>query len=145
MNVIRGTANAILMVTLVKPVVRLFVARWRKRMQESAATTMGIPMRELMEAALIEELGGPVAVSPAEPTDLMEDLGGRSTVRTVLLAGIVIVAVSGAAVGVAGLIRRRREQAERNRQRELVAVPIEASPSETEQVAEAVELTSSTA
>lgn len=144
MNVIRGTANAILMVTLVKPVVRVFVARWRKRMQESAATTMGIPMQELMEAALIEELGGPVAVSPAEPTDLMEDLGGRSTVRTVLLAGIVIVAVSGAAVAVAGLIKRRREQAERDRQRELVAVPIEAGPSETERVAEAVELTSST-
>ena len=56
MNVIRRIGNAVLMVTLVKPVVRLFVARWRKRMQESAATTIGIPMQELMEAALIEEL-----------------------------------------------------------------------------------------
>ena len=62
MRLVRGSVNAVLMVTLVKPVVRLFVARWRKRMQESAATTIGIPMQELMEAALIEELGVDVGV-----------------------------------------------------------------------------------
>ena len=145
MNVIRRIGNAVLMVTLVKPVVRLFVARWRKRMQESAATTIGIPMQELMEAALIEELGGPVAESPAEPTELIEEIGGRSTVRTVLLAGIVIVAVSGVGFAVAQLIKRRREQAERDRQRDLVAVPIEARPSEVGQRADEMELTSSTA
>ena len=145
MNVIRRIGNAVLMVTLVKPVVRLFVARWRKRMQESAVTTIGIPMQELMEAALIEELGGPVSESPAEPTELTEEIGGRGTVRTVLLAGIVIVAVSGAGFAIAQLIKRRREQAEQDRQRDLVAVPIEASPSEVDQRADEVELTSSTA
>ena len=61
MRWMRGIINAVLMVTLVKPVVRRMVARWRRRARESAATTIGIPVQELLEAALIAELAAPAA------------------------------------------------------------------------------------
>ena len=66
MKVIRGVANAVLMVTLIKPMARLTVGRWRKRVQESPAAVIGIPVQELFEAALVAELAPAVeALEPA--------------------------------------------------------------------------------
>ena len=141
MRVVRGTVNAVLMMTLVKPIVRLTVRRWRKRAEESAATTMGIPVQELVEAALIEELAPELARldeldldgldEAAEET--IEQITGRSAIRTVLIAGIVAAAVAGSAWAITTAVRRRREaQAAAKKDSEWVAVPVE-------EAAEAVE------
>ena len=136
MRVVSGTVNAVLMVTLIKPMVRLMVGRWRKRAQESTAAALGIPMQELLEAALIEELASPALQAEAASAgiaDIAEGAGGRSTLRLLLLTGVVVAVTTATAYAAAGYIRRRREaQAE---ERELVAVPIETlSPEEAEGV-----------
>lgn len=148
MRVIRGVANAVLMVTLIKPMVRLTVGRWRKRVQESPAAAIGIPVQELFEAALIEELAPAVeALTPAvevlapaveeidaapiEEIDVVEvaqAAAGRSFIRVMLVAGVVIVATTAVAYGVAELLRRRREA--EAAERDLVAVPIEGDEAE---------------
>jgi len=124
MRAVRGVVNGILMVTLIKPIVRVMVGRWRKRVQESPA--IGLQVQELIEAALVEEL----AVSGAEPeaaaeeiAEMVEEAEGRSALRLVLVAGLVIAATTAAAYGIAELRRRRR--AAEAKARELVAVPIE--------------------
>lgn len=143
MRVVRGIVNGILMVTLIKPMARLTVARWRKRVQESPAAVIGIPVQELFEAALVQELAPALeALAPAveelapaveeleaaavEDIDVVEmaqAAAGRSFIRVVLVAGVVIAVVTAAAYGVAGLIRRRRGA--KASERELVAVPVE--------------------
>ena len=52
MRLVRGIVNAVLMATLIKPIVRLTVSRWRRRARESAAATVGIPVQELLEISL---------------------------------------------------------------------------------------------
>ena len=129
MRVIRGTVNAILMVTLIKPMVRLTVGRWRKRVQESPAASLGLPVQELLETALIEELAPQVTELELVTAGLDEPEGGRSRLRLLLLAGLVIAVATATTYAVAGYLQRRREaQAE---ERELVAVPIETPVPET--------------
>ena len=148
MKVIRGVANAVLMVTLIKPMARLTVGRWRKRVQESPAAVIGIPVQELFEAALVEELAPAVEAlapaveelvpiveeletAPADDIDVVEMVqteAGRSFIRVVLVAGVVIVVTTAVAYGVADLIRRRREA--EAAERELVAVPVETGEAE---------------
>ena len=138
MRVVRGIVNAVLMATLIKPIVRLTVTRYRKRAQASPAATFGIPVQELVEAALIEELA-PAAVAlqvedlQLAPEEAIEDIAGRSAIRTLLIAGVVVVAIAGAAAAIATLIKRRREA----RDAEWVAVPVEGSTEEAEEAEEA--------
>ena len=135
MRVVRGTVNAILMVTLIKPMVRLTVGRWRKRVQESPAASLGIPMQELLETALLEELAPQVTELELVPADLDEPEAGGSRLRLLLLAGLAIVVVTATTYAVAGYLQRRREaQAE---ERELVTVPIE-TPETVEDMAQEV-------
>lgn len=132
MRAVRGVINGVLMVTLIKPVVRVMVGRWRKRAQESPAAVIGIQMQELFEAALVEELAPPASeleVMPAEIADMTEDSEGRSMFRLALLAGIVIAVATATAYAVAGYIERRREaQAQES---ELIAIPVEPESDET--------------
>ena len=133
MRWIRGITNAVLMATLVKPVVRRMVARWRRRAQESPAT-IGIAVQELLEAALIEELGASAADLQPSPGEAAEELAGRGTVRTMLIVGVVVAVIAGTAVAIAALIRRRREAQEAQAEgSEWVAVPVEAAPEEAEE------------
>ena len=127
---VRGTVNGLLMVTLVRPVVHRMVSRWRKRAQESAATTIGIPVQELLEAALIEELGvGTTDLAPA-PIEAPELPDGRSTLRTLVILGLAAALTAGAAVAIRTLWRRRREMIdERSKDPEWVAVSVEGSTS----------------
>ncbi len=135
MRVVRGAANAVLMVTLIKPLARLMVGRWRKQVQESPAASLGIPMQEMLEAALVEELGPATTESQAAELEAAVTEAGRSTLRLLLLAGIVIAATTATAYAVASYIgRRRKAQAEEHK---LVAVSIETdSPQPIEDVAQ---------
>jgi hypothetical protein len=129
MRVVRPIVNAVLMATLIKPMVKLTVSRWRRRAQESAATTVGIPVQELLEAALIEELAGP-GVDAAEVVDeVIDEPAGRSLVRMVVITGALVVLSVGVSVTISRLIRRRRE-AQAAHERELVAIPVDASGEE---------------
>lgn len=138
MRLIRGTANAVLMMTLIKPVVRLTVARWRKRVQASPAVAMGLPVQELLETALLEELGA-TAVNPDSETqreELVElPAADRSTVRTLLIVGALVALSTGAAIATTKLVQRRRKAQEAKR-RELVAVPVEALDEAVEEVSQ---------
>ena len=136
MRVFKGLANALLMVTLIRPVVRLMVRRWRKQAQESPAATIGIPVQELVEAALIEELA-PLAIE-LEPSleETVEELAGRSMIRTLFIAGIAIALTAGAAIAIATVIRRQREGQKGS---EWVAVPVGGTPEEVEEAEEAIE------
>ncbi len=126
MRVVGPIVNAVLMATLIKPVVKLTVSRWRRRAQESAATTVGIPVQELLEAALIEELAGP-AVDEAEMVDeVIDEPAGWSLARTVLITGVLVVLSVGISVAISRLIRRRRE-AQAAQEREMVAIRVDAS------------------
>lgn len=133
MRSMRGTVNAVLLVTLVRPIVRRMVARWRQRAQESAASTIGIPVQELLETALIEELASSAADLESATAETSAELAGRSLTRTLLVAGALVAIAAGVAVAVAALIRRRRKtRAAPAGAPEWAAVPVETSSSETE-------------
>jgi hypothetical protein len=131
MRAIKGVINGILLVTLVKPMVRVMVGRWRKRMQEMPATAIGIQVQELFEAALIEELA-PTTIEPeataADVTEVAASSEGRSVIGFVLVAGVVVAVVTASAYAVRELLRRRRPA--HAAERELVAVPIELGEAE---------------
>lgn len=130
----RAIANAVLMATLVKPVVRRMVARWRRRAQESAATTIGIPVQELLEAALIEELVQTDVDLRPSPVETPEQLPGRGLLGSLFIVGAVVAVIAVAVVAGAALIRRRREAREAPADgSEWVAVPVDVSTEETEE------------
>lgn len=150
MRLIRGVVNAFLMVTLVRPIVRLTVSRWRKRAREAAPAVISLPVQELFEAALIEELS-PLVVEPAplaDPgpsadaetladletlaQDMVVEAAGRSTLRAVVIGGGLIAVIAISAVAIRSLIRRRRAN------RGLVAVPVESEAAEAIEEAEAI-------
>lgn len=137
MRMVRGTVNAILMVTLIKPVVHLMVSRWRRQVQDSPAAAMGLPVQELLETALLEELNANAAErDTAEPSLApVEGSRGRSTIRTLLFVGALVAVSTGTAVVITRLIRRRRE-AQEAEERELVAIPIETTAEAIENEAE---------
>lgn len=144
MRMMRGVANAFLMVTLVRPIVRLSVSRWRKRAREAAPAAISGPMQELFEAALIQELAPPVVElgpladveSPADLEALAEeavvDAAGRSVVRTLVIAGVLIALTAVSVVAIRRVVQRRRAD------RELVAVPVGAEAAEAIEEAEAI-------
>lgn len=133
MRRMRAVVNAALMVTLVKPVVRRMVARWRKRAQESPATTIGIPLQELLEAALIEELTAPAADPQPRPAGSAEPVADRDLLRMVFIAFAVAATAATTAFVVAALIRRRRSTGQaRGQGSAWVAVPVDAPAEEAE-------------
>lgn len=135
MRLIKGIIDAVLMATLIKPMVRLTVGRWRRRVQESPATVIGLQVQELFETALVEELAPAVTELESAPAassiEIIEAEAGRSAFRVLLVAGVVMATTTAAAYGIAELVRRRREA--QAAERKLVAVPIE------EDAAEAIE------
>ena len=144
MRLVRGTVNALLMVTLVRPIVRLMVSRWRKQAQESVPAAIALPMQELFEAALVEELSPPVVeleLEPAlevEPEAVVEELileeAGRSAIRILFVAGVVITVATIAVAAIANVIQRRRAAGAR----EWVAVPVEAEEAEEAELLEEI-------
>lgn len=134
MKLMRGIVNAVLMATLLKPVARRMVGRWRTRTRESAATAIGIPVQELFETALIEELVAPATGLEPSPVETPEQLAGRGVIRTMFIAGALIALTALAAVAIAALIRRRREAREAQAEgADWVAVPVEGSIKEAEE------------
>ena len=134
MRWIRGSVNAVLMVTLVKPVVRRMVTRWRRRAQESPATMIAMPMQGLLEAALMEELAATAGDEQPAPVETSEQPADKGMGRTLLVVGVVVAVAVGVAVAVAAVNRRRREgEAEQSEDSEWVAVPVEASIEEPQE------------
>ena len=134
MRWIRGSVNAVLMVTLVKPVVRRMVGRWRRRAQESPATMIAMPMQGLLETALMEELAATAGDGQPAPVETSEQPADGGMGRTLLIVGVAVVVAVGVAVAVAAVNRRRREgEAEQSKDSEWVAVPVEASIEEPQE------------
>ncbi|MEX1295519.1 MAG: hypothetical protein AB1Z67_05035 [Candidatus Limnocylindrales bacterium] len=132
MRLVRGTVNAVLMVTLIKPVAHLMVSRWRKQVQESPAAAMGLPVQEMFETALLEELGATSAGLEAPAAKALDLEEGRSVIRTLIVVGALVALSTAAAVVITRLIRRRQRADEG----EWVAVPVEADEEVIEDVAE---------
>lgn len=130
MRSIRRLGNALLMVMLARPVTRVVVSRWRKRARESKAAPVALPLQELLEAALVEELGGPSAEAHPAAGESFEASVGRSTMRSLLIAGSLVAVIAIGAVAVAAVIRRRRAAREAE---EWVAVAVETSTEEAEE------------
>ena len=134
MRAIRGVVNGILMVTLMKPIVRLMVGRWRKQVQASPAATIGLPVQELLEAALIEELAMSTTAMEAPLIEEVEPLDDGRSVRSMLFVALAITVATAAAVLIARAIRERRAQAAKAGSPDVVAVPIEVDEDVTEEV-----------
>lgn len=133
MRWMRGIVNAMVMATLVRPVVRLAVARWRKRARETAPAAISLPMQQLVEAALIEELSPPpVELEAAETGEPLEPAGDRN-LRTLIIMGGVLTVVSASMAVAVTVIRRRREAARRAKR---VAIPVEPGTGENDMAAE---------
>ena len=134
MRWIRGSFNAVLMVTLVKPVVRRMVGRWRRRAQESPATMIAMPMQGLLETALMEELAATAGDGQPAPVETSEQPADGGMGRTLLIVGVVVVVTVGVAVAVAAVTRRRRGgEAVPSEDSEWVAVPVDASIEEPQE------------
>jgi hypothetical protein len=142
----RGVANAFLMVTLVRPIVRLAVSRWRRRAREAAPAVISGPMQELFEAALVEELSPPVVelepmaeIEPAEDLEALAEevaeVAGRSTLRTLVIAGGLVAVIAISVMTARALVQRRRAA---RADRELVAVPVETEAAGAIEEAEAI-------
>ncbi len=131
MRGIRAIINAVLVATLLKPMLRRSVARWRKEARASAEATIVIPARELLSAQLAPEASGPQLMS-----DEAADVAGRSILGTVLVLGAVAALAVASALAIAALRRRRRSAITREPEvrKELVAVPVEVPAEESEAV-----------
>ena len=136
MSEMRGMANTMLLATALRPVVRVAVARWRKRAQASAPRAISVPVQQLIEAALLQELSAsapaatrpnaPAAPRPNTPAGALIETTDASALRSVLIVAGAIAAGALITMAVAALIRRRR--AVRQAQVEgpdWVAVPVD--------------------
>ena len=132
MKWIRATVNAVLVATLVKPMLRWSISRWRRQAAQYAEATIVIPAHELLEAALPPQL---VALGASlEPTfDEADDEAEQDTMRTVVLVGAVVAVIAASALVVAAVVRRRRTAAAPAPKvaTDPVAVPIEVPAAES--------------
>lgn len=146
MRWIRGTFNAILVATLVRPVTRRLIARTRRRAREHPVAPLMIPVEELFETTLLAELGASLAgipeadveVTSEEAVETIEEIAGRSTIRTLLLLGLLAAAVTSAAWAAATIVRRRRQartSEQKTGQDERVAIPVETPSDESVEAA----------
>jgi len=147
MRWLRGTANAVLVATLVRPLARRLIARTRRRAREHPVSPLLVPVEELLETALMAELAASRAEREPAPDGAVElalDESGeeraeRVTPSTLLLAGALAAVVTISTVTVVAIVRRRRARvpqpgADRT---DWVAVPVEAPadvPTEAEGV-----------
>ena len=99
MRWIRGPINAVLAATLVKPVARWMIARWRRRARDYAEETIILPAQELLGSALPRQLA---LLDPGLPP-----AKGRGLLRTVLIVGVV-TAIAAAGIWALVSLRRRR-------------------------------------
>ena len=136
MRWLRGTANAVLVATLVRPVVRRLIARTRRRAREHPASPLMIPVEGLLETALMAELATSKASREPAPDETIEELADRGMVQTVLIAGALAAAIAVVALAVVIIVRRRRSQAPEPEADETdwVAVPVEVPDEELEEV-----------
>lgn len=147
MRWLRGTANAVLVATLVRPVARRLIARTRRRAREHPASPLLIPVEELLEAALLAELAAsraerePAPDGAGEPAldETREEHAQRGVDPTLLWAGALAAVVVIASVAVVAVVRRRRRRAPQSEadRTDWVAVPVEAPadvPAEADQV-----------
>jgi hypothetical protein len=124
-----------LMATLVRPVVRIGVAKWRRRARQTGPAAISLPVQQLIEAALVDELSRSRPVPPSPATSPRDD---ANEMRTVLVVAAVTVVVALSALAIATLIRRRRRARAAPVERpDWVAVRVDAS---TETVEDAVAL-----
>jgi hypothetical protein len=107
MRWIRGPINAVLAATLVKPVARWMIARWRRRARDYAEETFILPAQELLGSALPRQLAllDP-SLPPANGQDI-DELKGRGSLRTLLIVGAV-AAIAAAGIWALVSLRRRR-------------------------------------
>jgi hypothetical protein len=135
MRLIRGPINAILVATLLKPIARRIIATWRRRARDYADETFIIPAQELLETALAPQLLLADSSLPAADAEAIGETGGRSVLRTLVIVGALATIVAATVVAV-GYVRRRRAEvaSQPEAAQEVVAVPIEASEEESEEV-----------
>lgn len=133
MRRIRAIINAVLVATLLKPMLRRSIARWRREARESAEATIVIPAHELLETVLAARLGSE-ALSPQATPEELGDVAGRSNLWTVLILGTVAALTAASVIAIAALRRRRRAALTHEPQpaKELVAVPVEVPSGEAE-------------
>jgi hypothetical protein len=138
---IRGTVNAILVATLVKPMTRWMIARARRNTREFAAATVVIPVQEFFEGTVAPRMMAKDAALPVEET--IEEVAEQSALRTVLIVGAAGAVIVGTIAVVATIVRRRRRAAAEatgasgsEDATEWVAVPVE-QPSEEPEPARA--------
>ncbi len=129
----RGTINAVLAVTLVRPVARRLIAKARRRAREHPASALMIPAQELLETALLAELSASEAGLEPMPDETRDELADRHMVRTVLLVGALAVALAAAALAIATVVRRRRSHTPEPETdaNDWVAVPVEVPAEES--------------
>ena len=135
MRGIRTIINAVLVATLLKPMLRRSIARWRREARESAEATIVIPAQELLETVLSAQLES--EASSLQPTpEEVGNVAGRSILRTVLILGAVAALTAASAFAIAALRRRRRAAVtlEPEATKEPVAVPVEVPTEESEAV-----------
>jgi hypothetical protein len=133
MSWIRGSANAIVVATLVRPVARRLIAKARRQAREHPIAPLMVPAEGLLETALLAELGASavdevIAEPGVSPDESIEELAGRSTVRTLLVMAVVAAAVAASAWAIAMVVRRRRAARATEQQeaeRDWVGIPIE--------------------
>lgn len=107
MRWIRGPINAVLVATLVKPMARWMIARWRRRARDYAEETIILPAQELLGSALSPQ---PVLLDPSLPPvngQDIDELKGRGLLRTVLIVGVV-AAIAATVIWALVSLRRRR-------------------------------------
>jgi hypothetical protein len=107
MRWIRGPINAVLVATLVKPVARRVITRWRRRARDYAEEAIILPAQELLGSALPPQLAllDP-SLRPANGQDI-DELKGRGLLRTVLIVGVV-TAIAATVIWALVSLRRRR-------------------------------------
>jgi hypothetical protein len=99
MRWIRGPINAVLAATLVKPMARWMIARWRRRARDYAEETIILPAQELLGSAL------PLRLALLDPG--LPPAKGRGILHTVLIVGVV-AAIAAAGIWALVSLRRRR-------------------------------------
>ncbi len=128
MKWMRATVNAVLVATLMKPMLRWSIGRWRRQANEYARSTIVIPVHKLLEAAIPAQLVATEArlESTSEEADTV---AGRDMLRTVLVVGSVAVVVAVSVSVIAAVVRRRRTPVTPVPKAaiEPVAVPVEVS------------------
>jgi hypothetical protein len=107
MRWIRGPINAVLRATLVKPMARWLIARWKRRARTYTEEAIILPAHERLASALPPQLAllDP-SLLPASG-QAIDELPGRGLLRTVVIVGAVAAIAAAVIFGLVSLRRRR--------------------------------------